>query len=90
MSIHPKGNPNKEECLRIIGDIENRIPKRRYARRVQEYLKQKGVDNIPDIYRIQSVRNYRIFDLQIAEALRAITIQDEKKETKERSKTSYE
>lgn len=76
MLIHPRGNPDKEECLRILDEIEDIIPNKNeggYAKQVQEYLKDKGHERIPSFYSIQSVRNRRSYNLDVAKALRVIS-----------------
>ena len=68
-------NADKLECLRILDRIEHRIPKRRYAKRVQRLMEYEGKE-VPGIYKIQAVKNRRQFDLDIVKALEAIIEQE--------------
>ena len=77
MASHSHFNPDKDECRRRILDIDDKIPKRQYARSVQKYLRSKD-QPVPTISKINNVRNLKQFDLDIVEALEAI-VEEEKK-----------
>lgn len=72
-------NADKQECLRILDRIEDRIPRRRYAKRVQSLMEYEGKE-VPGIYKIQAVKNRRQFDLDIVKALEAISNEKEEAE----------
>lgn len=75
-------NADKQECIRILDQIEDRIPKRRYAKKVQRLMEYQGKE-VPGIYKIQAVKNRRQFDLDIVKALEAISNEKEEAELEE-------
>lgn len=79
MANHSHYNPDRDQCIEIILRIDKKIPKRRYARRVQAYMLAKGQE-VPHIFKINNVRNLKAYDLDIAKALEAISNEKEEAE----------
>lgn len=55
-------------CKKILAEIDEKIPKRGYVKMVQDLYQKKGL-SIPTAYKIQAVRNGRVFDVKIMSAL---------------------
>lgn len=81
MAIRKRNHPDKEECLKILREIDSIIPNV-YAKEVQEVMKKKGIEDIPTTRQITNVRNWRIYDLEVVKALREISQQKEEQKRK--------